>query len=126
MGIKEDYQQALSLAKKGKFEQARALLLEYDHPRTNALLKKLNDAIAVNPNRPDPQSRPVNPIVGILAALSVLSFATVVTVFLGTRLYDAYPSGFTNEWIIWLTLFVLWVSLLYLGHRLSRRLLQER
>lgn len=46
MGIKEDYQQALALAQEGKFEQARSLLITHDHQKTNALLKKVNDAIA--------------------------------------------------------------------------------
>lgn len=46
MGIKEDYRQAIVLAKAGQFEQARALLIAHDHPKTNALLDKVNQAIA--------------------------------------------------------------------------------
>lgn len=45
MGIKEDYQQAVGLAKQGHFKEARALIIAYDHPKTNALLQKIEQAM---------------------------------------------------------------------------------
>ncbi|MEL6524831.1 MAG: hypothetical protein AAFQ07_03880, partial [Chloroflexota bacterium] len=48
MGIKEDYQQAQQLARDGKLLDARALLLNYDHPKTNALRKKIERVMVKN------------------------------------------------------------------------------
>ncbi len=45
MGIKEDYEQALELAQQNDYKKARSLLIAYDHPKTNALLDKVNQAI---------------------------------------------------------------------------------
>ncbi|MEO1166275.1 MAG: hypothetical protein AAFV98_21035 [Chloroflexota bacterium] len=48
MGIKEDYQQAQQLVRDGKLLDARALLLNYDHPKTNALRKKIERVMVKN------------------------------------------------------------------------------
>jgi hypothetical protein len=51
MGIKEDYQKAMELAKAGKLEQAQALLVTINHPKAEALLEKVNRAIAARGNQ---------------------------------------------------------------------------
>jgi hypothetical protein len=61
--IKQDYQKAQALAKQGKYEQARKLLIVHDHPKTNALLSKVNDAINAKPQKK------TNGCVRLLAAL---------------------------------------------------------
>jgi hypothetical protein len=46
VGIKEDYQKAVELAKEGNLEEAQALLTTIDHPKAVTMLAKVNAAIA--------------------------------------------------------------------------------
>lgn len=45
LGIKEDYQRAVKLSQEGNYKEARRFLIAHDHPKTNALLDKVNKAI---------------------------------------------------------------------------------
>lgn len=78
MGVKEDYQQAVNLAQQGNYKEARHLLIAHDHPKTNALLDKVNKAILADGiNQPKVKQKTksgTHPLVKIFRAIVVSFF----------------------------------------------------
>lgn len=57
MGIKEDYENAVALTKKGRYVEARNLLMVHDHPKTNRLLERIDTAIANDKQAPKAKNK---------------------------------------------------------------------
>jgi len=51
MGMKENYQRAVDLAKAGRYEEAQSILMGIDHPKAESLLHKVNQAMLVRNSR---------------------------------------------------------------------------
>lgn len=96
MSIKDDYAQAMELAKAGKFEQAQALLVAHDHPKTNALLEKVNAALAAqgkgkhSKEKAVKQRSPMFVVVGVVVTLAVLIIGYMIS-------YTVYQSMQANQ-----------------------------
>lgn len=135
--IKDDYQQAVALAKQGKFERARSLLIAHDHPKTNALLDKVNAAIATR-SEVAPQAKQVNPILRFISAVIVFTVSLVVSGFAASAMYNfqynhlVQMSSFgvrvdysaADRWM-WGTFISFFVLLMFIGFRISQAILQR-
>jgi hypothetical protein len=115
MGIKEDYQRAVELAKAGELEKAQALLITIDHPKAEAMLAKVNAAIAT---RGDKASKKHGfSFVGLALAFLVIVIAGVASSFLGNQLFNA---GY-DETTYYGATAITFVLLFILGVGLTRR-----
>jgi CBS domain containing-hemolysin-like protein len=114
MSIQEDYRKAKVLASRGQYEDARKLLLPYDHAKTNALLQSVNMAILDARNQAQASERQQDikrsnrTFLGVVLGIVT---ASVVTGFLGSWLYSAYDGRFTNAWLIILVFVLMWLAI---------------
>src|SRR5690606_22476826 len=78
LGVKEDYQRAVELAQEGNYKEARRFLIAHDHPKTNALLDKVNKAILADginqPKVKQKKKSETHPLVKIFRAIVVSFF----------------------------------------------------
>lgn len=100
MGIKEDYSQAVKLAKEGKFIEAKELIIVYNDPRTKKLVEKLNTAIFNSQAHSNVKTDPLVAlrswirrtafIILLVGTLIFGIFIAVVDFFDGFNRFDAY------------------------------------
>lgn len=100
MGIKEDYTQAVKLAKEGRYKEAKELIIAYDDPRTKKLVKKLNTAIFKSPSNSNIKTDPlvlvrswIRRVALIILLTATILFGiifTIVEVFDLANRFDAY------------------------------------
>lgn len=119
MGIKEDYQQAQQLAKSGKYEQARRLLIVHDHPKTNTLLAKINEVMASTGDAPKVKRgfSFLNVIVGVVNAIVSAVIVIWCWSLLDNAIYDM-----RENYIMTGVLFVMWLALVVLIDQVWKRI----
>lgn len=121
MGIKEDYQKAVTLAKEGKYHEARNLLIVHDDERVDKLLNRINAAIAADgADKPKRSASDGNKSFTTKLVLSVvLLFFLFVPGLIATSMFaneaKQYPNAPGAKAMILLNRFVFGLLVLFLA-----------
>lgn len=129
MSAETELAKAKKLIQAKRYDDAKALLITIDHPTADKWLAKLNSLPAGQAARekPAPQKQ-VNPVLRFVSAFIVFIAATAIAGGLASFAYDSLTAGYGNDYEaanqFVLPLFgILWLLLMFIGFRVSQRLL---
>lgn len=130
MGTQDEFNQAVALAKQGKLEDARNILITLDHPNADKLLVRINSAIASSAtSAPKALASDTQPslIVRIISAVIIFNLSSALAGFGANVVYNFENIGnvYNNNpsILVYGVFFVLWALLMFISFTLSRRLL---